>query len=161
MHFKTPILLLASLARLAQSYTTPTTGPEGNAITRPLLEIVPVGEPFEVTWDPTTKGTVTLVLLRGPSENVQPLYAIAEKIANNGKFEWTPKDDLEPDTTHYGLQIIDDATGQYQWSTQFGIKNDDYSSSSSGSASTTAASKTASDTASAKTTTTGATVWTT
>jgi hypothetical protein len=38
---------------------------------------------------------------------------------------WTPAADLE--TTNdtplgYGLQIIDDVTGQYQYSTQFGIK---------------------------------------
>lgn len=31
--------------------------------------------------------------------------------------------------THYGLQLIDDVTGQFQYSTQFGISNDAVSSS--------------------------------
>ena len=36
---------------------------------------------------------------------------------------WTPDTSLEADTLRYGLQLIVDATGQYQYSTQFGISN--------------------------------------
>jgi hypothetical protein len=46
---------------------------------------------------------------------------IAHKIPNNGHHMWTPNKDLEVDDTHYGLQLIVDKTGQYQYSTQFGI----------------------------------------
>ena len=99
-----------------------------------LPQIVPAGTPFEITWDPTTTNTVSLVLLRGPSTNVVPLYAIVEGIANTGSYSWTPSTDLEADVTHYGLEIIDDVNGQYQYSTQFGISNDYVSSSSSSSA---------------------------
>ena len=41
---------------------------------------------------------------------------------------WTPSTSLEPDVTHYGLQIIVDGTGEYQYSTQFGISNPSYNS---------------------------------
>jgi hypothetical protein len=59
------------------------------------------------------------------------MYAIVEGIANSGSYSWTPSTDLEDDTTHYGIELIDDATGQYQYSTQFGISNPNYSSASS------------------------------
>lgn len=124
----------AGLAALASAYTTPTTGPAGNPIAKPgLNEAVPAGQAYTITWTPTTQGTVTLVLLRGPSENILPLYPIVEKVPNTGSYIWTPATNLVPDVTHYGLQIIDDATGQYQWSTQFGISNPSFSSSASSS----------------------------
>jgi hypothetical protein len=52
---------------------------------------------------------------------VVPLSTIVTGIANSGSFMWTPSASLEADTTHYGLQLIDDITGQFQYSTQFGI----------------------------------------
>ena len=79
---------------------------------------------------------MTILLLQGPSTDVVPLYPIASSIANSGTFSWTPSDSLVPQSTHYGLQLIVDATGQYQYSTQFGISNPAYSSSSSSSYST-------------------------
>lgn len=121
---------LAAFAPLAAAYTTPTgTGPKGNPISQPGLNtIVPVDESFTITWDPTTDGTVSLVLLKGPAENLIPVYAIAEKIENSGSYTWEPKSTLEPSegAKGYGIQLIDDKTGQYQYTTQFGISNDDY-----------------------------------
>ena len=70
---------------------------------------------------PTTKGPITLILLRGPSTNVVPIATIVSGIPNSGHYEWTPSESLEPDTTHYGIKLVVDATGQYQYSTQFGI----------------------------------------
>jgi hypothetical protein len=49
------------------------------------------------------------------------LSTIVTGIVNSGSFVWTPSSSLEADVTHYGLQLIDDVTGQYQYSTQFGI----------------------------------------
>ena len=68
------------------------------------------------------------MLLKGPSENAQPQYPIVEKIENSGQFVWTPKKNLEPtdNAEGYGIQLIDDKTGQYQYTTQFGISNPDY-----------------------------------
>lgn len=126
--------VFAALAAAVSAYTQPdySQPPSGNPIYTPgLQEQVPVGKPYEITWNPTTPGTVTLVLLRGPSTNVVPLYPIAQQIPNTGKFSWTPSTDLENDVTHYGLLLVVDATGQYQWSTQFGISNPGSASSSS------------------------------
>lgn len=86
---------------------------------------------------PTTTGTVTLVLLRGPSTNILPDSLIADKIPNTGTYIWTPSFGLMPDTTGYGIQLIVDATGAYQYTSQFGISNSQYSISSVETTSTT------------------------
>jgi len=135
MRFSITALLSTAVLGLASAYTQPVGDhPSGNPISQPGLgAIVPVGTPYTITWNPTTAGTVTLVLLRGPSTNVVPLYPIAEKIANTGVYVWTPSAALQPDTTHYGIQLIVDATGQFQYTTQFGISNPAYGASSSSS----------------------------
>ncbi|KAH7066266.1 Ser-Thr-rich glycosyl-phosphatidyl-inositol-anchored membrane family-domain-containing protein [Paraphoma chrysanthemicola] len=119
MFSKTAIVAL--FAGLAAAQRTPVGEPSGNPITRPLLEVVPACKPFTITWQPTTPNAVSLVLLRGPSTNVVPLSTIVVGIPNSGSFVWTPASTLEPDVTRYGIQLIDDVTGQYQYSTQFGI----------------------------------------
>ena len=133
MRFFTAALVsaLASLAA-ATTYTQPdySKPPSGNPILTPgLNELVPVGQPYDITWTPTTEGTVSLVLLRGPSTNVVPLETLVVGIPNTGSYKWTPGTELEPDTTHYGLLLVVEGTGQYQWSTQFGIKNPNYGAS--------------------------------
>ncbi|KAL8719698.1 MAG: hypothetical protein Q9225_003330 [Loekoesia sp. 1 TL-2023] len=128
MKFSVAATVAASLASLAAAQTCSTKpvgdNPVGNPIHAPLNQIVPAGTPFTITWTPTTTGTVSIVLLRGPSTNVQPIGCLADNIANTGTFVWTPSSNLEADVTHYGLQIIVSGTGQYQYSTQFGISND-------------------------------------
>ncbi|KAL4871595.1 Ser-Thr-rich glycosyl-phosphatidyl-inositol-anchored membrane family-domain-containing protein [Aspergillus spectabilis] len=121
--------LISALVAVATAYTTPdySVPPSGNPILKPgLNEAVPVGSPYTITWDATTEGLVSLVLLRGPSTNVVPLYPIAESIPNTGEFVWTPSTELEDDVTHYGLLLVVETganAGAYQWSTQFGIDN--------------------------------------
>lgn len=121
-------LFTAGLAALTSAYHAPVGDPSGNPINTPSLnELVPAGKPYAITWTPTTTGSVTILLLRGPSTNVVPIGApIASGIDNTGTFEWTPPTTLEPDTSHYGIQLIVDATGQFQYSTQFGIENAGY-----------------------------------
>ena len=112
--FSTFALFVAGLASV-NAYTEPTTGPSGNPIAQPTLdEIVPVGAPYSITWEPTCDGTVTILLLRGPSENIVPLFPIVEQTPNDGEYAWTPGSDLEPDESRYGLQLICDATGEFQ-----------------------------------------------
>lgn len=126
----------SALVALVAAHTDPdyTQNPSGNAISSPSLnEIVPEGQAYTIKWKPTTTGPISLVLLRGPSENVQPLKTLAEKIENTGEFKWTPGSDLTPDTTHYGLLLVVEGTGQYQYSTQFGLSAAAGSSSGSGS----------------------------
>lgn len=128
---------LAAFAPLVSAYTTPTgDAPKGNPIAQPGLNtIVPVGKDFQITWDPTTQGTVSLILLKGPAENLQFVEAIAEKIPNSGSYSWLPETSLvaSEGAKGYGIQLIDDATGQYQYTTQFGISNDSPKVSSSAS----------------------------
>lgn len=123
------ITLLTTLLTLATAYKAPNydNPPEGNAFSKPGVDDpVEAGKPYSIEWKADTKGPISIVLLRGPSKNVKPIDTLAEKIDNKGKFEWTPSKDLEPDTTHYGLMIVVEENGQYQYSTQFGVKNPDY-----------------------------------
>lgn len=155
--------VVSCLAALAMAATKPdyTQDPTGNAILKPgLNELVPAGKPYTITWDPTTTGPVSLVLLRGPSTNVVPIETLADSIPNSGSFSWTPSTSLEPDTTHYGLLLVVEGTGQYQYSTQFGISNPGYTGSTSQSSSTSPTatetkSSSATESSSSKSSTTG------
>ncbi|KAJ5894092.1 differential expressed balu-42 [Penicillium taxi] len=158
MHFSAAVV--STFAALAAAYTTPdySKDPSGNAIYTPTLgELVPEGKAFDITWDPTLGDKVSLVLLRGPSSNVVPLETIVEDIDNTGSYTWTPSTSLETDTTHYGILLVVEGTGAYQWSVQFGISNEDgtvdstSTAVSSVAASTTAASTTASPSATGET----------
>jgi hypothetical protein len=120
----TTATIVSALAIVASALTDPdyTQTPSGNAIVSPgLNEIVPEGKAYTIKWDPTTTGPVSLVLLRGPSTNVKAIKTLADSIPNSGSFSWTPGTDLEVDTTHYGLLLVVEGTGQYQYSTQFGL----------------------------------------
>lgn len=115
---------IAYCAALAAAWTTPVGDPQGNPFHTPTRgERVPVGKSYKITWTPTSTGPVSLVLLRGPSTNVIPMYAIAEDIPNTGSYEWTPATTLEDDVSHYGIQLIEVKTGFYQYTDQFGIAN--------------------------------------
>lgn len=122
--------VVCALAAVGFAAFTPTNGPTGNPISAPgLNQQIPVGQPFTITWAPTTPGPVSIILLRGPSTNVVPIAVITDSTPNTGTFVWTPSTSLENDSTHYGIQIIDQ-DGDFQYSTQFGIKNDNPTSSS-------------------------------
>ncbi|KAH9862674.1 hypothetical protein J1614_010767 [Plenodomus biglobosus] len=119
------VTIFASIA--AAQLHAPVGEPSGNAITRPLNEIVPACKPFTITWQPSTPNTVSVLLLKGPATNVVKFGpSLAEGIANSGSLAWTPAATLEATAgpNGYGIQIIDDVTGQYQYSTQFGISTD-------------------------------------
>ncbi|KAI9043263.1 GPI anchored serine-threonine rich protein [Aspergillus affinis] len=142
--------IFSVVAALASAHRDPdyNQSPSGNAIYTPgLNQQVEAGQNFVITWDPTTKGPVSLVLMRGPSTNVVPLSTIAEQVPNTGRFEWTPSTSLDDDVTHYGLLLIDEPTGAYQYSTQFGVKNPNKVSSSSSSSSSTSSSSTTAEAA--------------
>lgn len=148
MRFSTASLFSAVVA-VAAAYTIPGTQPdyskgsEGHAIFTPgLQQQVPKCAPFDITWSKDAGDKVTLVLLRGPSTNVQPIATIADSIENTGSYSWTPSTGLEVDTTHYGILLIVEGSGVYQYSTQFGISAGECSSSSTTAAETTTAAPT-------------------
>lgn len=148
MRFSTASLFSAVVA-VAAAYTIPGTQPdyskgsEGHAIFTPgLQQQVPKCAPFDITWSKDAGDKVTLVLLRGPSTNVQPIATIADSIENTGSYSWTPSTGLEVDTTHYGILLIVEGSGVYQYSTQFGISAGECSSGSTTAAETTTAAPT-------------------
>ncbi|KAI0583612.1 GPI anchored serine-threonine rich protein [Pyrenophora tritici-repentis] len=152
MFTKAIVIFFAGLAA-AQKHA-PVGEPKGNPISKPLNEIVPACKPFTITWEPTTPNTVSILLLKGPSTNVVKFGpALAEGIANSGTLSWTPSSDLEETATAqgYGIQIIDDVTGQYQYSTQFGISKKECGAASSAPVSTPAVSTPAASTPAAST----------
>ena len=108
---------LAALSSLASAYTQPKgASPSGNSIYEPgLNSLVPVGKAFTITWEPTTKGAVSLLLCKGPSTNCVITQTLADSIENSGSFSWTPSSDLAPSQpTGYGIQLVVEGTGQYQ-----------------------------------------------
>ncbi|KAL9633577.1 MAG: hypothetical protein Q9164_004621 [Protoblastenia rupestris] len=115
-------LTLANTGCKVQPNSSP--NPSGNPVITPgKTSIVPVGALYDITWQPTTTGTVSIVLLRGPADFAEPFDCIVDSVANTGSYAWTPSNSLENDKTGYGIKIIDDSTGDYQYSTQFGISN--------------------------------------
>ncbi|KIW33639.1 uncharacterized protein PV07_00474 [Cladophialophora immunda] len=140
--------LAAGLATLAQAYTAPGAQTWGPLLTPDTSHAVTQGKDFTVTWDPedhpTDGVTVSLVLCHGPSTNCVPSdSAIASGIpAAQKSFDWQVPCDLAPGTentdTGYGMLIIVDGTGEFQYSTQFScLENKSCSSSGSSSSSST------------------------
>ncbi|KAF2459709.1 Ser-Thr-rich glycosyl-phosphatidyl-inositol-anchored membrane family-domain-containing protein [Lineolata rhizophorae] len=66
------------------------------------------GESSEITWSPTTEGTVTIVLRSGTSDDLAQGLPVAEHTENDGSFIW----DVPANITRgddYALQIIADS----------------------------------------------------
>ncbi|OAG44842.1 hypothetical protein AYO21_00804 [Fonsecaea monophora] len=124
-------LFVAGLATLAQAFTAPGAQTWGPLLTPDVSSPVTQGEQFTVTWDPekhpTDGVTVSLVLCHGPSTNcVLQDTAIAEGLpAAQKSFDWDVPCDLEAGTqntpTGYGMLVIVDGTGEFQYSTQFSV----------------------------------------
>ncbi|KKY19466.1 putative gpi anchored serine-threonine rich protein [Diplodia seriata] len=139
-------LFTAGLAALVRADE----GPTANAVRLPGLgDIIPAGERYDIKWDAATPyagGTVTLILLKGPSTNAVPIQTIVAGTENDGSYEWYPAADLEDSNgdTGYGIKLVIDANGAYQYTTQFGISNTKKAASSSAAASSAAASSAAS-----------------
>jgi hypothetical protein len=119
------IAIVAVFTGLAAAQHAPV-GPEpvGNPVSRPLTEIVPACKPFTITWTPTTPNSLSIILRKGPPENNVPFGApIVVGIPNSGSYTWTPPSSLEASNgpNGYGIQLIDDINGQYQYSNNFGI----------------------------------------
>jgi len=120
------LTLLASGLALVSAYHAPGEQVVGtNPITLPNQDTgVTVGQPFTVTFDGAGLGPkVSLLLWRGPGNNLVFLKPIADAVDNTGTFVWTPDASLDDDVTHYGIQLVSEDTGNYQWSTQFGVSN--------------------------------------
>ncbi|KAF7185368.1 hypothetical protein HII31_13347 [Pseudocercospora fuligena] len=125
------LLLLGTLS-LVSAYTKPQANPTWNALRLPdLTHPVTKGKPFTVTWDGTPKKvdgvTVSLVLCRGNSNTCKvDDKALVEKVpASQKSWTWNVPCDLKPGTAKtdsgYGMLVIVDGTGEFQYSTQFSV----------------------------------------
>lgn len=52
-----------------------------------------------------------------------PILTIADGIPNSGSYVWAVPSDLQPDTSYYGIELIVEGTGEYQYSPQCGVSN--------------------------------------
>ncbi|PMD32848.1 hypothetical protein L207DRAFT_518274 [Hyaloscypha variabilis F] len=105
------------------------TGP--NPFVSPTDEngVLRVGVATEIQWQPTTQGTVSLILNPSNSNSYTIASAtILSNISNSGSFAWTPPNDSILDGTGIGgwyLTLVDDATGATSTSASFNILTPD------------------------------------
>ncbi|TGZ79545.1 hypothetical protein EX30DRAFT_77796 [Ascodesmis nigricans] len=98
-----------------------------NPITYPLTGIVGSDGTITIEWKPTTSGTITIELLKGPQINLENLGPILKNADNTGSFTWSVPKSLEsyesmPKDYIYGFKIIDDDTKDYEYSNPFRIE---------------------------------------
>jgi hypothetical protein len=116
----------------------PVLTPNNNGGAEPVI-----GGSYTITWDGTGLGKVVdLALCQGPSAACNIVSDIALGIPNSNSYSWSVPCSLSATASNagFGVLLIDDATGQYQYSTQFGFLADSSgvcSGSSTGSASAT------------------------
>ncbi|KAK5074123.1 hypothetical protein LTR64_006732 [Lithohypha guttulata] len=147
------VVSAAGLVAAVSAFTQPVQPPTYGSLLRPDSNTpVTTGQTYEITWTPTPStpdGTVSLVLCNGPSSNcVLQSSAIIERVpASAGKYSWnvpcTLAEGVQSTASGYGMLVIEDGTGRFQYSTQFSVqKGASCSSSSSSSSTTTTASPT-------------------
>lgn len=98
-----------------------------NAIREPLGPKVDTYWPVLIKWDPDTSGTISLKLLKGKApDGMEECETIANHIKNSGIYIWLTGEWLEDSSTmkagyKYELRIIDDETGNYNFSPDFDL----------------------------------------
>ncbi|THW28945.1 hypothetical protein D6C84_09078 [Aureobasidium pullulans] len=77
------------------------------------------GKTVDLTWTPTTSGTVSLILRSGANNNLTPGVYVAQGLTNSGSYTWSVPSDITRGTD-YALEIVDDTdpdnvnyTGQF------------------------------------------------
>jgi hypothetical protein len=126
MYAKKTLVFAAAVATASATCPTQVQLP-ANPVVQPDGSNTPtIGVPFLITYDGTGLGPLLdFELLRGPGTALVSLGLIASGVSNCGTssctYSWTPACGLEPDTTHYGIKMIDEATCMFQYTTQFGL----------------------------------------
>ncbi|KAK5677351.1 hypothetical protein LTS10_009921 [Elasticomyces elasticus] len=111
------LLLAAPFLAYAQGSANPFNVPNGGYS-------VTAGSPTDLTWNPTTSGTVTLILRSGPSSNLIAGTVIASSIDNSGSYTWTPDTSITRGSD-YTVQIVsDDDSSQTNFTPYFVLDSD-------------------------------------
>ncbi|TGZ76274.1 hypothetical protein EX30DRAFT_345013 [Ascodesmis nigricans] len=93
-------LLTSTLAVLATSILAA----ENPIILPDSTSSLHAGEPFTITWTPTTSGPVKLYLRQGDPGNLKTLSTLVEDSTNSGSYEWQIPGDL-PKGDNYAIMI--------------------------------------------------------
>jgi len=122
------LAIVAGTAAAVNGYTlttqltgNPVLTPNNNGGAEPVL-----GQTYTITWDGTgLSNTVDLALCQGPGTACNVIANIAQT-SNTNSYSWSVPCSLTATTSNagYGILLIDDATGMYQYSTQFGFLAD-------------------------------------
>ncbi|KAL3417641.1 hypothetical protein PVAG01_10651 [Phlyctema vagabunda] len=145
MRFSTSFVL-AALASLVAAQ---------NPFTFTTLSSITAGQPFDITWAPSTGDvqTVTLILRQGDPNNLNTVTTIAAGIENTGSFSWTPPTTLV-NGDGYAFEIQNDLNPAINnYSNQFSISSPNTVTPSSTAAASTSSSAVTSTSVSASTTT--------
>jgi len=98
-----------------------------NAFIEPVGGTVDTTWPVTLRWKPDTKGLITIELEKGlPPDGMEWCETIASNLDNYGTYLWVTGSWLEDSSTmpmghKYGLKIIDDDTGDYNFSPAFDL----------------------------------------
>ncbi|KAG9827376.1 hypothetical protein KCU98_g19171, partial [Aureobasidium melanogenum] len=92
-----------------------------NAFTNSDFTGITAGKTFDIKWNPTTGGTVSLILRSGANNNLTPGVYVAQGISNSGSYSWSVPDDITRGSD-YALEIVDDQdTSKTNYTPQFVI----------------------------------------
>ncbi|CAD0114955.1 unnamed protein product [Aureobasidium uvarum] len=82
---------------------------------------ITAGKTFDVKWNPTTSGTVSIILRSGASNNLTPGVYVAQGLSNSGTYSWSVPSDITRGSD-YALEIVDDQdTSKVNYTPQFVI----------------------------------------
>jgi len=151
---------LSALAAFT-SVVSAITDSKENPITFPTAgTVLTAGKKATIRWDPTTQGTITLVLRKGTDTNLATLETITSDAPNSGSFDWTPDPSL-PAGKDYAIQIISGTLGNYSPKFEIESMNTATTSTSTSTSSTSTTSTKSSTSTSTSTTSTSSSSTTT
>ncbi|KAK9454168.1 Ser-Thr-rich glycosyl-phosphatidyl-inositol-anchored membrane family-domain-containing protein [Dipodascopsis uninucleata] len=83
-------------------------------------DVLTAGKPFLLEWSSTSNHSISLFLKKGKPENLRSVLTIITHLPNTGIVRWTPPTHVYSGYD-YCIQILDDETGDINYSTHFAI----------------------------------------
>jgi hypothetical protein len=113
---------MLTLSKTTMLAGNPVLTPNNNDGAEPII-----GQPFNITWNGAgLPDKIDLAICQGPSTACNVIGDIIIGAPNTNLYTWSVPCSQSPTESNagYGILLIDDATGQYQYSTQFGFQAD-------------------------------------
>lgn len=103
-----------------------------NPFNNPSSYAVTAGKPLALSWQPTTSGSVTLVLRSGSANDLATGTIITSNAQNSGSYTWAVPSDITKGYA-YTVEIIDDTEpSNVNYTPYFAIDSTDTTASSTG-----------------------------